>query len=100
MACARRRATESTRPRLLVSIDERVLVDPSNVRDPGNVRLEDFPDAIVLTVTNAGLTRVRVNSVGWHWFLIRGTGALQNPPVITERSHAQWPTVLEHGDQL
>jgi hypothetical protein len=95
-----RLARRAERPRLLVTIDERVLVDPSNVRDPGNVRLEDFPDVIVLTVINVGVTRVRVNSVGWHWFLIRGKGALQNPPEISERSHAQWPTVLEHGDQL
>jgi hypothetical protein len=85
---------------LKVSVDQRILVNPAEVHDPGNVRLENFPDVIVLTITNRGLTRVRVNSVGWYWVLIRGKGALQNPPEHHDRSHPDWPTVLEHGDQL
>jgi hypothetical protein len=95
-----RLARRAEQPRLIVEIDQRVLLNPAEVDDPANVRLEDFPDVIVLTVTNVGATRVRVNSVGWHWVLIRGKGALQNPPELRDRSRPDWPTVLEHGDQL
>lgn len=92
-------ARKAERPRLIVSCDQRVLIDPANVEDPGNVQPEEMPDIISLNVTNVGLTRVRINSVGWHWYLIRGRGAIQNPPVPEMRSHG-WPAILEHGDQL
>jgi hypothetical protein len=94
-----RLARQTERPRLRVSVDLRVLLDPAKVRDPGNVRPDEMPDMIYFEAVNVGLTRVRINSVGWHWFLIRGMGGVQNPPSRGERSH-DWPAVLEHGDQL
>ena len=93
-----RLARRAERPQMKVGIDERIIVDPGAAHDRSNIRLEDFPEVIVLSATNTGLTRVRVNSVGWHWFLIRDIGALQNPP--DQRSHSNWPTVLEHGDEM
>jgi hypothetical protein len=86
-------------PRLVVSCDQRILVDTSLARDPGNIQAGEMPDVISLDVTNVGMTRVRINSVGWHWVLIRGKGGLQNAPEPGMRSH-NLPAVLEHGDQL
>jgi hypothetical protein len=95
-----RLARRAERPRLAVKVDQWAYIDPAKVSDPGNVRVEDFPDVIVLTVTNLGLTRARIDSVYWHWFLLRGKGALQNPPERHERTPANWPSALDHGDQL
>jgi hypothetical protein len=94
-----RLARRAERPQVTVSVDQRLLLDPAKIPDPGNVQLDNLPDMIALTITNVGLTRVRINSVGWYWILIRGKGALQNPPDRGARSH-DWPALLEHGDQL
>src|SRR6266478_2015919 len=94
-----RLARQAERPRLRVSVEHRLLLDPAEIRDPENVRPEEMRDMIYFEAVNVGMTRVRINSVGWHWFLIRGMGALQNPPVRSNRSH-DWPAILEHGDQL
>jgi hypothetical protein len=88
------------RPRLKVSVDERIIVDPAAVADPGNVQLADFPLVMILTATNTGPTRIRINGVGWYWYFIRGLGAHQNPPEPHNRSRPEWPTVLEHADTL
>ena len=95
-----RLARRAEQPRLMVTVDERVFINPAEVPDPGNVHVEDFPLVIVLTATNTGMTRVRVNGVGWHWYLIRGRGSYQNPPELDKRSRPDWPTVLEHADTL
>jgi hypothetical protein len=60
-----RLARRAERPRLRVSVDERVFINPADVRDPANVSLEDFPLVISVAATNIGVTRVRVNAVGW-----------------------------------
>ena len=75
------------------------LVDPSKVPDPENIRLDEQPTRIFFVATNVGMTRVRINSVGWHWRLIRDKGSYQNPPERRDQSHP-WPATLEHGDQL
>ena len=94
-----RLARRAEMPKLTVSCDERLLLDPAVIRDPGNVQPDEMPAMIFLVVTNIGMTRVRINSVGWHSYLIRGRGGLQNPPERGERSH-DWPALLEHGDQM
>lgn len=92
-------ARKAERPRLIVSCDQRVFIDPAMVRDPGHVKPEEMPDIISLDVTNVGMTRVRIIAIGWQWILIREQLASQNPPEHKMRSHGL-PAVLEHGDQL
>jgi hypothetical protein len=94
-----RLARRAERPRLRVSVDHRLLLDPAKFRDRANVRPDEMRDMVYFEAVNVGMTRVRINSVGWHWFLIREIGALQNPPERTDRSH-DWPAILEHGDEL
>jgi hypothetical protein len=94
-----RLARRAERPQLRIRADLRLLLDPAKVADPENVRRDQLPEMIFLDMANVGLTTARITSVGWHWYWIRSTGALQNPPEHFMRSHP-WPTVLEHSDQL
>ena len=92
-------ARKAERPKLRVSAEVMKLVDPSKVSDRETIRVAEQPDRIFLVATNVGMTRVRINSVGWHWRLIRDVGSYQNPPERSNQSHP-WPAILEHGDQL
>jgi hypothetical protein len=92
-------ARKAERPRLRVTVEAMKLVDPSKVLDPERIRLDEQPTRIFLVATNVGMTRIRINSVGWHWWLIRDKGSYQNPPERQDQSHP-WPATLEHGDQL
>jgi hypothetical protein len=92
-------ARKAERPKLRVTVEAMQLVDPAQITDPENVRLDEMPTKVFLVVTNIGMTRVRINSVGWHWRVLRGNGSYQNPPERNNQSHP-WPATLEHGDQL
>jgi hypothetical protein len=76
-----------------------VLIDPNTARDPGNIQRDEMQDMISIEVTNLGNRPVRINSIGWHWLLLRKLGALQNPPEPQFRSHGM-PATLNYGEQL
>jgi hypothetical protein len=67
-------ALRRERPRLRVRADQRLLVEPSQIRDRAAVKPDEMPEFLYVEVTNVGMPSARIVSIGWHWVLLKSQG--------------------------